>query len=235
MECGKKRLDKPRSEYTIAGRKFNLKQQVAKAAQFVLWGKDLVDQAVKPSTEASLVWAGVCLILPLLTYPYLAAQANESGFNHVTARMNFYAALEPRLLPENANISEEVKKAFQKDILDLYQHVLEFQLKSVLRFYNGSLKRALGDVKNEDVWDEMRSQVTADEEKLKGDFKLINDAVVRDELLALSKTRTESCVNVPASVSHRKAIRTGHTHEACRTLPFSSIPTNTAAAKSSAR
>lgn len=236
MEQGKKRLDKPRSEYTIAGHKFNLKQQVAKAAQFVLWGQALVDQAVKPSAEASLIWAGVCLVLPLLTHPYLAAQANESGFNHVTARMNFYVALEPRLLPKNGNITEDVKKVFERDILDLYQHILEFQLSSVLRFYNSSLKRALKDVKDDGVWDEMLSQVTADEEKLERDFKLINDAVVRDELLALSKTATGSLARMCQllSVSEKQLEQAMLTKHVVTSL-LSYFPTNTFPVKSSAR
>ena len=214
-------MEEPRSEYTIAGHTFNLRQQIAKAAQFVLWGQTLVDQAVKSSTEASLVWAGVSLVLPLLTHPYLAAQANESGFNHVTARMNFYVALESRLLPKDETISEELKKAFQTDILDLYQHVLEFQLSSVLRFYKSSLKRVLEDVKNDSVWDEMLSQVTAAEKKLESDFMLINNTVMRDELVALRDTATASL----GKISQFLSVTEKHLEQAILTkqvgLPYS--------------
>jgi hypothetical protein len=188
MKRGQKRMDKPRSKYHIAGQEFVLKKQVAEAAQFVLWGKGLVDQAVKPSAEASLIWAGICLILPLLTHPYLTAQANESGFNYVTARIDFYVTLEPLLLPENAGISEKLKEAFQKDIVDLYQYILEFQFKSVLQFYDCTLKKFAQDVRNQNIWDKMLSKVQAAEKTLTNDFKKISDAALRHKLEELDKS-----------------------------------------------
>ncbi|KAH6715924.1 hypothetical protein BKA61DRAFT_479224 [Leptodontidium sp. MPI-SDFR-AT-0119] len=190
MERGKKRMENSRSKYTIAGHDFDLKKQLTEAADFVLWGKAFVDQAVKPSAEASLIWAGVGLILPLLTYPHLAAQANESGFNYITTRMDFYVALEPQLLP--ASISEELKKAFQKDVVDLYQHILEFQFRSVLRFYKNSLKRFARDVRNQKVWDEMLSKVQAAEQTLKDHFEEINIGASTQRLENLDKRAEES-------------------------------------------
>jgi N-terminal domain of NWD NACHT-NTPase len=162
IKQGREQRDHKKIKFHIGHREIVLEDQVAQAAELVLWGKPLVDEAVKPSVEGSLIWAGVCLILPLLTHPHLATQANESGFNYVTARMKFYIALEPRLLPENqqaAVVSEELKKAFQQNILSLYKHILEFQFESVLRFYKPSWKRILGDVRNQNAWDQMLSKV----------------------------------------------------------------------------
>lgn len=92
--------------YKIAGHEFNLDEQVATAADFLLWGKDLVDEAIKASTEASLAWAGVCLILPLLTHLFQARQANEEGFVYVTSRLGFYAAFEFLLFPTSGHSSQ---------------------------------------------------------------------------------------------------------------------------------
>jgi len=178
---------------------FDVGAVVAQAADFVLWGKDLVDQAVKPSPEASLIWAGVCLILPLLTYPHLASQANESGFNYVTARMNFYVALEPRLLPSTEDISEERKEGVQKDLIDLYQHILEFQLKSVLRFYDRAVKRITKDVRNQGVWKKMLSDVKEAEEKLDRDFKIINAADLIDALMTANQSLRKMCDFLPVT------------------------------------
>ena len=84
--------------YTIAGHECDLTEQISQAAELVLWAKDWIGEAVKASPEASIAWAGVSLILPLLTNPVTAEEANRDGFAYVTTRMRYYAALEPLLL-----------------------------------------------------------------------------------------------------------------------------------------
>jgi hypothetical protein len=76
----------------------NVKDQIAQAAKMILWAKNLIGEAVKACPEASIAWAGVCIILPLLTNPSTADEANRDGFTYVTTRMRYYAALEPLLL-----------------------------------------------------------------------------------------------------------------------------------------
>ncbi|CAK7223767.1 hypothetical protein SEUCBS140593_005346, partial [Sporothrix eucalyptigena] len=106
---GLQRAEQKRLKYTIAGHEFDLTSQIVKAADLVLWAKDWIGDAVKASPEASTVWAGVCLILPLLTAPKTAAQANRDGFAYVTARMRYYIALEPLLqkLANNPGIGQD--------------------------------------------------------------------------------------------------------------------------------
>ena len=99
--AGLQRIDEKKIKYTIAGHEFNLQDQIAQAAGLVQGVKDFVSEAVKVSPEASLAWAGVCVILPLLTNPSAAEQANSDGFTYVTCRMRYYVALEPLLWPKN--------------------------------------------------------------------------------------------------------------------------------------
>lgn len=63
IDNGEKRMEQKRFRYHICGRDFILDEQISSAAEFLLWGKDFVDEAVKASTEASLAWAGLCLVL----------------------------------------------------------------------------------------------------------------------------------------------------------------------------
>ena len=72
------------------------RRKFAKCAQSV---KEFVDAAVKASPEASLVWPGVCVALPLLTNPQAASEANKSGFHYVTSRLAYYLKLEHLLWP----------------------------------------------------------------------------------------------------------------------------------------
>jgi len=57
---------------TIIGHDFLLAKEISDAAKFVMWAKDLIGKAVKAAPEASIAWAGVCLIPPLLTNPVTA-------------------------------------------------------------------------------------------------------------------------------------------------------------------
>ncbi|RYP54466.1 hypothetical protein DL768_000772 [Monosporascus sp. mg162] len=133
IEAGRQRMGEKKIKYCIAGCEFVLQDQIAQAAKLVQWGKALLDEGVKASPEASIAWCGVCLVLPLLTRPKDAEDASTSGLAYVTARIRFYVALEPLLLPKNGDsavaISADLKEAFQNKVVDLYQHVLEFQFR----------------------------------------------------------------------------------------------------------
>jgi len=182
LRRAKKRMEEKITVYHIAGQDFNPKENVAKAVEFVLWAKALVDQAVRPSAEASLIWVGACLVIPLFVQPYLVEQEHKSGFEYVTCRMEFYAALEPRWSSEKMNMPEEQRNAVQKDIVDLYQHVLSFQLKTVLRLHQHKMQRWLRDVTNQSAWSEMLSRVKEAEEILHKDFDLIKGLDLREKL-----------------------------------------------------
>ena len=166
-----------------------LRDWIAKAANLVLWGKPLVDEAVKPSSEASLVWAGVCLILPLLTNRVLAEDAQRSGFDYVTARMEFYLALEPYLLQRSASvdITEDLLRVLEKDIMNLYQLILELQFKSVIRLYGRWWGRIVQDTTNPAQWGEMVSGVKEAERILDADLQKVSNLRKTDYLETLSQ------------------------------------------------
>ena len=48
-----------------------------KAGKLTLALQNFISEAVKASTEVSLVWAGVCLVLPILTQPVIADECDE--------------------------------------------------------------------------------------------------------------------------------------------------------------
>jgi hypothetical protein len=177
--------------YQIAGHEFVVQDQFAQAARLVLRIRDFVGEAFKASPEASLAWAGVCLILPILTNPSAAEQANSDGFTYVTARMRFYVALEPMLLPKDhgeiATVPEDLKKEFEDRILDLYQSILDFQFRSVLRFYRKWIAKLGRDLIQHEDWNGMLFRVKELEKAVDDDFKKINDSAARKQLENLSK------------------------------------------------
>jgi len=117
-------MEEKKIKYTIAGHEFVLQDQIAQTAGLVQGMKDFVGTAVAASPLASLAWAGVCVILPILTNPSAVEQANSDGFTYVTSRMRFYVALEPLLLPkdqdQNVTIPKDLKAQFESNIIELY-------------------------------------------------------------------------------------------------------------------
>ncbi|KAF6790049.1 vegetative incompatibility protein het-e-1 [Colletotrichum musicola] len=61
-------------------------------------------------------------------------EANHNGLSYVTYRIQYYVELERLLWPANM-YNPGLKVEFKSHIIDLYQYILEFQLKTVLQFY----------------------------------------------------------------------------------------------------
>ncbi|RYP80672.1 hypothetical protein DL769_002354 [Monosporascus sp. CRB-8-3] len=192
IEAGRRRMGEKKIKYHIAGCEFVLQNQIAQAAKLVQWGKALVDEGVKASPGASMAWCAVCLVLPLLTRPRDADDANADGLAYVTARIRFYVALEPLLLPKHRNlattISADLEEAFGNNVMELYQHVLEFQFRSVLRFFRGRLRNLGRDLIQCEDWNGMLSKVQELEKTLDDDFKKINNSVLRRKLEEINES-----------------------------------------------
>ncbi|QPG96741.1 hypothetical protein C2857_005142 [Epichloe festucae Fl1] len=194
IDRGLERLEKNKTKFNIAGHEFNLSNQIANAASLATWARGLVAEAVKASPEASIAWAGVCLILPLLTSPKTASEANSAGFKYVTTRMRYYSALEPLLarLGLSSRVSSSLMEAANNDIAALYQHVIEFQIRSVLRFYRSHFTTYARDVLTRDDWKQMQDRIIDLEKIARRDLNQINELVSREALDSLDYSSQEN-------------------------------------------
>ncbi|KAG8161153.1 hypothetical protein KVR01_009417 [Diaporthe batatas] len=178
---GMTEADGKRTKYTIFGHEFVLKDQISDVAGFVKTVKSVVDEAVKVSPEASLAWAGVCVLLPVFTNPSVAEEANRNGLSYVTSRLRYYVELEPLLLPENIE-SKELRGEFERHVVDLYQKILQFQIKTVLRFYRGWLANISRDVIGSDDWEGMVSKIKDLEQTVRDESNTMNTIASRERL-----------------------------------------------------
>lgn len=177
-----------KTKYTIAGHEFVLGDQIAQAADLVLWAKGLIGEAVRSSSEASIAWAGVCIILPLLTNPRVADEANRDGFTYVTTRMRYYTALEPLLLrlSGNAGVTSALMEEANGQIVVLYRHILEFQIRSVLRFYQSCIKGYVKDVFSPNDWKQLRINIEKMDRTVNENLTQMNELLSRQELESLN-------------------------------------------------
>ncbi|KAF4341746.1 vegetative incompatibility het-e-1 [Fusarium beomiforme] len=187
IENGLQRAEERKAKYTIFGKTFTPRDQMARTADFVKSIKTLVDEAVKASPEAALAWAGICTVLPILTNPSSAEAAQQDGFIYVASRMRFYSEFEHHLWPETLAEATELRRELNTDLIELYRLILEFQMTLVVRLYKTRLSKLKDDVIHHDIWDSMVSKVKQQEATFHRDFKKINDLSLRIELEKLNK------------------------------------------------
>ncbi|EFQ34670.1 WD domain-containing protein [Colletotrichum graminicola M1.001] len=101
IEMGLQHMEDKKLRTTVLGHEISLSNVVANAAGAVTWAEKLTKKAVKDVPYASIVMAGVSLILPLLKNPLAADAANSEGLTYVTLRMRYYAAMEQSLFPKD--------------------------------------------------------------------------------------------------------------------------------------
>ncbi|PYH65211.1 ankyrin repeat protein [Aspergillus vadensis CBS 113365] len=161
-----------------------VQEGLAQAASWILSVKDFIGEAVKASPEASLAWAGVCIVLPLLTNPQSAAQANKSGFTYVTGRIRYYVELERILWSTSSRSSDHtgLKEQFNANIVKLYQEILHFEVKSVLRFHRSWQRNFAGDIFQPEDWNGMVSSIKDLEKLVQQDAATISTEVSRRHL-----------------------------------------------------
>lgn len=153
------------------------KNDIVAVVNLVLETKEWIGEAVKCSQEASLIWAGVGLVIHLITNPVIAKQVHIEGFKYVTARLGFYNEFETRWLPA---VSEGLREIFEQSVKELYENILEFQLLSIIRLYRFSAKHLVGDMFQPHKWKELLSRVKESERILIQDAGQIHQSALYD-------------------------------------------------------
>ncbi|KAK3933971.1 hypothetical protein QBC46DRAFT_92459 [Diplogelasinospora grovesii] len=88
-KLGLKRMDDKKVSTTLLGHEIVLQDVVANVTGAVRWAEDYLKDAVKDLPYASIVVAGVSLVLPLLKTPTAVEAANKEGFTYVTSQMRY--------------------------------------------------------------------------------------------------------------------------------------------------
>lgn len=170
-----------------------LRSHLEKTGEVIQPLKGWIDAAVQVSPQASIAWAAICLALPLLTQPVTAGKINRDGFAYVTSRMEYYVALEKSMHSSfnsnrSAAMSDGLKTQYEAQVIDLYQQILNFQVRSVLRFYRNVWRTIGRDMLQLDGWQEWLNAVQESERTLNTKIDQINTLESRGHLQNLSQT-----------------------------------------------
>jgi hypothetical protein len=150
-ELGLKHIEDKKFSTTLLGHEIVLQDVVANVAGAVKWAEDYIKDAVKDLPYASIVMAGVSLVLPLLKNPTAVEAANQDGLTYVTSQMRYYVAMESLLLPED--MEPDLRADLTERLVDLYKLIIDFQVRSVIRFYRSRTKNFFKGTINYDGWD----------------------------------------------------------------------------------
>ncbi|KAE8141834.1 hypothetical protein BDV38DRAFT_278617 [Aspergillus pseudotamarii] len=161
-----------------------IQESFSEAADWILSVKVFVREAVKASPEAPLAWAGVCILLPLLTNPHSVTEANKSGFTYVTGRIPYYVELERILWSASSQNADHpaLNEQFNANLVKLYHHILQFQVTSVLRFHGSWKQNFVGDILEAENWSGMVSSIKRLERIVQQYAAVISNEVSRQHL-----------------------------------------------------
>ncbi len=99
----------------------------------------------------------------------------------MTTRMRYYTALEPMLrrLAQNPRVDAGAMGEANQHLVALYRQILEFQIRSVIRFFQGALRKFAGDVFQRDTWASMVSAAREREAEVNSEPLQINALALR--------------------------------------------------------
>ncbi|KAJ3579376.1 hypothetical protein NPX13_g1192 [Xylaria arbuscula] len=193
---------------------YKITTKMSDAAGLVLSVRGLVDltlQSVPQAAPAALPWAGVCIGLQILQNPGQVTKSNIEGMTYVISRMDWYCALTTLLLDKRdiAGDSNSQPTLFQlkRNIVNLYQALLLFQMKSVCSYYRNQGVRFLRDVVRLDDWESAIISIREIEATLGSDIEQYSQGHIKSYL---AEARSERQSTDKASWS-REAIES-----ACR-------------------
>jgi N-terminal domain of NWD NACHT-NTPase len=118
VKLGQKHMQDKKVSTTLLGHEIVLQDVVTNVAGAVEWAEDYIKDAVKDLPYASIVMAGVSLVLPLLKNPTAVETANQQGFTYVTSQMRYYVAMESLLLPED--MKADLRVDLTERLVELY-------------------------------------------------------------------------------------------------------------------
>ncbi|KAI6381340.1 hypothetical protein MCOR25_001272 [Pyricularia grisea] len=197
IAMGQKHMERKQIAFKVGTQKFVLQDQMQHVVTGIQFGKAWIDDAVQASPMASAAWAGVCLLLPLLTNPAEVDQANKEGIAYVTQKIQYYTDMESFFLHgKNEQIfPAQAKHNLRKLLIDLYKAIIDFQAQSVLRFFRSRFATFVRDVAKWDSWEEMLQNVKGLVRNVDDMSQQINAAATRaalDELVQMTREAEEN-------------------------------------------
>lgn len=184
-KSGLQHIEDKKVKVTILGHEIRLQDGMRQVGEAADWAQTFIKDAIKDVPYAPAVMAGISLVLPLLKSPAAVDEANRQGFAYVTSQMGYYAEMESLLLPED--MKPDLRSDLTTRVIDLYKLIIEFQVRSILRFYRNSTKNYFRSVIDFDGWNDKLGQLKEKETSLFQKFDTVFASSSLEQLKKLAK------------------------------------------------
>ncbi|KAJ5087736.1 WD40 repeat-like protein [Penicillium angulare] len=146
--------------------------------------RSILDIPLKNLAQTALPWAIVSSSLDLLMKPTKSMATLYEGVNQVNLRIDWYWKVTDNLLASKNNTAglEQIKDLLQSKVLDLYQSLLFYQIKSVCFFYRNQFLIFIRVFLELDDWDGDLSAVTDSEKALRDDLNAYKHEQILNEI-----------------------------------------------------
>ncbi|KAI1815816.1 hypothetical protein GGS20DRAFT_541510 [Poronia punctata] len=153
-------------------------QRLRRASMVIKNICDLINVAVKVSPEASIIWAGISVALPLMNNLMTASTEQSDGFVYICGLIKYYSDInsflaEQRTLPFTAD-----RIATEMDRLSFL--VVDYQIRSVIRLLQSSAKTYAEDALAMTDWNAKTNEI-------KGQVARLDKLVDQDRSLTISE------------------------------------------------
>ncbi|KAK4210639.1 NACHT domain-containing protein [Rhypophila decipiens] len=189
-ELGLKHMEGMKLSTTILGHEVVLEDAVVKVAGAVEWVEAQVKDSIKDLPYATIVMAGVSLVLPLLKNPAAAEEASRDGFTYVTSQMRYFAVMESLLLP--GDMKPDLKDDLTERLVDLYKLIIDFQVQNIIRFYRTRTKNFFRGAIKYDDWDQKLQVIKDTDAALVARFETAISARSVQELRTIAQEAQQS-------------------------------------------
>ncbi|KAL6408692.1 hypothetical protein AUP68_07636 [Ilyonectria robusta] len=168
-----------------------IKQKVNVGIQTVTMVKGAMDKAVQAAPQAAIAWVGVCFVLErqVLSNPLTEPGINREGVTYVVSRMDWYWNLVDLLLDKGASPPlAELRDQLEKHIVQLYQKLLLYQMKSVCLYHRSRVAAFFRDVIKLDNWRGQLDDIKAAEADVQRDSGQYSSLQARTHLQDIAST-----------------------------------------------
>ncbi|OQD98340.1 hypothetical protein PENSOL_c009G05651, partial [Penicillium solitum] len=141
---------------SLLGKDVKIREQTEKLAKFLLWADPVVKNAVSTQPYAALAWAGVSLLLPLLSSSTTANLAMLKGFDSIDNVQIYWNICEKRYL-QSEHVEEY--RDLIKPLATLYSYIIEYQARAICHLSEAQISRAWKNIAGENDWDGMKSKI----------------------------------------------------------------------------
>ncbi|WKT54165.1 hypothetical protein QSH57_004749 [Fusarium oxysporum f. sp. vasinfectum] len=170
----------------------SIKQGINEGLQAVQAVRGIVDKAVQAAPEAAIAWVGVCLGLEVFSNPVTEARDNREGIAYVMSRMEWYWNLVSLLLDENKaeQSSAGLRVQLEKHIVQLYEKLLAYQIKSVCLYHRNWAAVIGRDLLKIDDWAGQLSGIKEAEAAVQRDMEQYNTEESKTQFRKLTDAAT---------------------------------------------